>query len=272
MTDHMGRPRPLAQPRKSHRMDRSKQVRSYLKHTVRDSSRAVAFGAAVAVVLAVLLAVWTGFTDTWSRVLDPVLTAVTTGLALAIWMSTRRRAWIEQLPRRISVHFTIWTKNKDGSDEEVYLMSCLESTLASGSDERAWAQHLGQQMNHNAFLKFHPYFKRSEPEVREDELGEYLLHELTYQLSEVPKYFTDHQASAPSGAREHRLDEPSGGSSTVRIWYRVWFDNLPNTPRNKRLYTANLPTKRPWTTAAATSHFESRDSLHEPESEGTTKA
>lgn len=108
----------------------------------------------------------------WADWLDPWITMTT--LAVASFLGAR--AWVDELPKRLNVHF------KSG---DRYALTCWEASLAGEGDIRQWAQQIGRQMAHG-LLDFDPYPDISAPKTAGGALGLRRVYEITISLTTEP--------------------------------------------------------------------------------------
>lgn len=109
---------------------------------------------------------WADWADTWITV---------TTLMVAVFLGLR--AWVDELPKRLTIHF-LWGDR--------YALTCWEASLAGEGDIRQWAQSIGRQMCHNEWLEFDPYPVISPPKNEGGERGLRRVYEITISLTKEP--------------------------------------------------------------------------------------
>ncbi len=108
----------------------------------------------------------------WADWLDPWITMTT--LAVAGFLGIR--AWVDELPKRLNVHFV------SGSH---YALTCWEASLGGEGDIRQWAQQIGMQMAQKR-LDFDPYPSISAPRILGGPPGLRQVYEITISLTTEP--------------------------------------------------------------------------------------
>lgn len=116
------------------------------------------------------LAVW------WVKWLDPWLTVATLVVAVLVWVGATTRAWEDELPKRLNIHFQY-----DGH----YVLTCWEASLTGEGDIRAWAQQIGRQMS-GRMLDFDPHPAIRSPRTEGGERGWRRIYEITIELTQDP--------------------------------------------------------------------------------------
>lgn len=115
----------------------------------------------------------------WTNGFDPVITMATLTLAGILWF----RAWADELPKRLNIHFKY---------EGRYALTCWEASLAGEDDIRQWAQQIGRQMSRtegqmsDPYLDFDPYPQITAPTTARGPLGWRQVYEITINLTKEP--------------------------------------------------------------------------------------
>ncbi|MFA8436813.1 MAG: hypothetical protein ACEPOZ_20085 [Marinifilaceae bacterium] len=162
----------------------------------------------------------TGFHKFFTYTADPFFAIAAGVFGLIIWSNQNRRKFIEELPKRMTVHFK-WN--------DKIIASCYESALAHEGDIRQWAQQIGRQMLGENF-KMYPYFNIDTPIVAKSETemsqGKYSWMKekpLPIRLYNVTVFLN---ADSPQNILEK-------GKKYYRTQTLIWSENNPNSPENE---------------------------------------
>jgi len=140
----------------------------------------------------------------WTDWFDPWITVTT--LAVALFLGAR--AWVDELPKRLNVHFKF---------EDRYVFTCWEATLADEGDVRQWAQQVGKQMA-GRYLEFDLYPDISAPKTMGGSLGLRRVYEITIALTNIELSDTGYRVWGPAKTDDERLgDRPSAPMTVEQI-------------------------------------------------------
>jgi hypothetical protein len=95
---------------------------------------------ALAALLLSVFGSWKPLTSTvehWNTHASPIISLATFLIAFAVWFQQLRRAWLDDLPKRLTVTFTL-----DGKE----VMRCDLAHLPDAASARELAQQIGRQM------------------------------------------------------------------------------------------------------------------------------
>ncbi len=137
--------------------------------------------------------------------LEPTITIGTFVIALILGVQNVKNAWIDKLPKKLTVHFQY---------EDKYVFTCHKAFLSGESDIRQMAQQIGRQMNNND-LPLYPYMQLNTPTI-----------ELSTQKNNSSKKYYFRHYEVTMFLSKHEKDE-----------YTIWWDNDPKSPGNKSLTT-----------------------------------
>lgn len=147
-----------------------------------------------------------GEKDCYKDALEPVITIGTFAIAIIMGVQNTKNAWIEKLPKKLTVHF------KFGNE---YVFTCHKAYLSGESDIRQMAQQIGSQMNDNHKLPLYPYMHLNTPTVERSTQCNSRGKRYCFRHYEVTMFLSKHEKDG----------------------YTIWWDNDPEKPGNKALTT-----------------------------------
>jgi hypothetical protein len=114
--------------------------------------------------------------------LDPLAGLGTLILAAFLWFNNLRKAWENELPKRITVQYLYHGKP---------VMEARNTTLTDIADARTWALQIGQQISGNQQLSFEPYFDFVSNGILIDDESQksYASYSFKYTLRALPERF-----------------------------------------------------------------------------------
>lgn len=121
------------------------------------------------------------FGSLWT-VLDPLLSIVTLGTAVLVWIAEARHNWEQTLPVRLTVTFDF---------EGTPVLTCEQAPLLPGDSARAMGQQIGKQLNRGHELKFKPFPKLLSAEPEQVDGGWVKHMRIRFELVAKPSQLSD---------------------------------------------------------------------------------
>lgn len=147
--------------------------------------------------------------------IDPFFAILAGIFGFIIWYNQKRTQVIEELPKRMTVHFV---RDRD------LIASCYESALAHEGDIRQMAQQIGKQML-GGDLKMYPYFNIETPEVCYSETEKKDDKPIKIRLYKVTIFLNADKAE----------DILMHGKTYTGKRTFIWSENNPSNPNNEIL-------------------------------------
>lgn len=149
----------------------------------------------------------------WGKFLDPIIGLFTFLLSVFIFFTSIEREALEQLPKKLTVHFMY---------ENEYILTCYEAYLSGESDIRQWSQQIGGQMTSVYTLSFYPYIQQESKVIDYT----YKLYTVTFFLRSIPAVDANKD---PKRKKE------------VENNYIVWWDNDIDSRKNSEVIFNKRP-------------------------------
>lgn len=123
------------------------------------------------------------FLENWfAPLIDPVFGIATFVLASIIGFQNMKKEWINNLDKKLTVHYKI----KDNGQWK-YILTCYQVSLSDEGDIRSLSQQIGGQMTNNSRLKFELNFDEEPTKIIKED-GEWIqLYEACFYLLELPE-------------------------------------------------------------------------------------